>query len=209
MVQLHARVFRARQQGSAGENLQGRAREGPSGPKPTTGPTHAKCQCCMMRVYQRTTGHRPRQGHLLVPWSVDGQGNRESSRSTTNPAHHSTLSVHSQLHVLRPIANKALPSPMRCSPNRSSKATLVTMKGYPLTRPLSGTESNNDLCGVKSQTSLTVFFFASQQKHTHKFWWVFPCSIAFSQLLHLDPSLDDTDRPSKPELVVHLKAIFF
>ena len=28
MVQLHARVFRARQQGSAGENLQGRAREG-------------------------------------------------------------------------------------------------------------------------------------------------------------------------------------
>ena len=44
---------------------------------------------------------------------------------------------------------------------------------------LAGTESNNDLCGVKSQTSLTVFFSRVSKTHTHKFWWIFQCSLAF------------------------------
>ena len=84
---------------------------------------------------------------------------KETGSRHGQPPHHSTLSVHSQLHVLRPIADKAIPSPMRCSPSRSSTATLVTMEGYPLTRLLSRAfKSNSDLCGVISRMSLSGFF---------------------------------------------------
>ena len=165
------------------------------------------------RVYKRTTRHRPRQGHLLV--RVDGQGNRESSRSATTPPHHSTLSVHSQLHVLRPIANKAIPSPIRCSPSRSSTTTLLTMEGYPLTRLLSWAfRSNSDLCGVISRMSLSGFFFARQQKYT-SYGGLSRVSLHVLTAFHLDPSIETaTGGHRSPEpslqttarlvLVVHL-----
>ena len=123
---------------------------------------------------------------------------RETGSRHGQPPHHSTLSVHSQLHVLRPIANKAIPSPMRFSPSRSSTTTLVTMKGYPLTRPLSRAfKSNSDLCGVKSRMSLTVFFSHVRNTNTSVGGLSRVC-LHLLTVFHLDPSIDDVGRPSKP-----------
>ena len=80
MVQPHARVYRARQQGSAGKNLQGRAREGV-----------ARSQ----RPARRHSQHRPEHPKASAGFSRDGPTTRcrRSRRCITTQQHGPTSSA--------------------------------------------------------------------------------------------------------------------